>query len=66
MNTGATHHLTGKYNIMPDVRQMAPILVVLDDGRQRVLKIEGKIRLGSYLVLKSVFYVEKFQSDLIL
>lgn len=44
---------------------MASVLIVLADGRERVSVKEGTVRLGSNLVMKSVFYVEEFQSDLI-
>jgi len=65
MDTGASHHLTGKFEILTNVRDMAPVLIVLADGRERVSSKEGSIRLGTDLVMKSVFYVEEFQSDLI-
>lgn len=65
MDTGASHHLTGKFNILTDVRNMDPILVVMADGRQRISDKVGTVVLGSNLILQSVFYVDEFQSDLI-
>ena len=66
MDTGASHHLTGKYHLLTDVRDIAqPVLVILADGRERISVKEGTVVLGPNLVLKSVFYVEEFQSDLI-
>ncbi|CAL9221360.1 unnamed protein product [Arabidopsis halleri] len=65
MDTGASHHLTGKYEILTNVRDMDPVLIVLADGRERVSVKEGSVRLGSDLEMKYVFYVEEFQSDLI-
>lgn len=44
---------------------MALVLVILADGREMISVKEWTIRLGLDLVLKSVFYVEGFQSDLI-
>lgn len=65
MDTKASHHLTGRYDILRDVPEMAPILIILADGRERVSNKEGTLYLGSNLVLRSVFFVEDFQSDLI-
>lgn len=66
LDSGASHHLTGKYHLLHDVRKMEqPVLVILADGRQRVSDKEGTVVLGPNLILKYVFYVEEFQSDLI-
>lgn len=59
MDTGATHHLTGRYDILSDVRDMSPILVIMADGHEWVSVKEGSVRLGSKLILESVFYVEE-------
>lgn len=65
LDTGATHHITGRYDILTDVKDMAPVMIILADGRQRISVKEGSVRLESHLVLKSVFYVEEMKSDLI-
>ncbi|KAG7543542.1 Integrase catalytic core [Arabidopsis thaliana x Arabidopsis arenosa] len=65
LDTGASHHLTGNFEILTNVRNMDPVLVVLADGRERITCKEGTVVLGSNLILKSVFYVEEFQSDLV-
>lgn len=65
MDTGASHHLTGRFDILMDVRDIAPVVIVLADGREKISEKEGTVRLGSNLLLKSVFYVEDFHSDLI-
>ena len=65
LDTGASHHLTGKFDILNDIKDMEPVLIVLAAGRERVSVKEGKIRIGQGLVLNSVFYVEGMPSDLI-
>ena len=65
MDTGASHHLTGRLDILTDVREIQPVGIVLADGRERVAVKEGTVRLGSNLILRSVYYVEDFKTDLI-
>ncbi|XP_010468697.1 PREDICTED: uncharacterized protein LOC104748804 [Camelina sativa] len=65
LDTGASHHLTGNFDILESVRNMEPVLVILADGRQRIACQEGTVVIGPNLVLKSVFFVEHLQSDLI-
>ena len=65
MDTGASHHLTGRMDALSNVRNMSPVLIILADGREQVSFKEGSIRLGSNLVMKSVYFVEGFKSDLI-
>lgn len=64
MDTGASHHLTGRFDALTNVRDMPPVLIIMADGREHVSFKEGSISLGSYLVIKSVYYVEELQSDL--
>lgn len=65
MDTGASHHLTGNYSLLTDVRKMEPVFIILADGRERISVTEGTVVLGSHLIMKSVFYVEEMCSDLI-
>lgn len=65
LDTGASHHLTGRYDALIDVRKMALVLFIMADGREHVLVKQGSIRLGNNLVMKSVYYVEELKSDLI-
>ncbi|XP_019096815.1 PREDICTED: uncharacterized protein LOC109131005 [Camelina sativa] len=65
MDTGASHHLTGRLDLLTDVKDMLPVGIILADGRERVSIKEGSIRLGPNLILRSVYYVKGFQSDLI-
>lgn len=65
MDTGASHHLRGKFDIFTDIRDIAPVMIILTDGRERISVKEGTVRLGHNLILHSVFYVEEMHSDLI-
>lgn len=65
LDTGASHHMTGNLELLSDMRSMSPVLIILADGNKRVAVSEGTVRLGSHLILKSVFYVKELESDLI-
>ncbi|CAA7031059.1 unnamed protein product [Microthlaspi erraticum] len=65
LDTGASHHMTGKLNLLTDLRNISPVLIILADGNKRVAVREGTVRLGSRLILNSVFFVEGLTSDLI-
>ncbi|CAA7019035.1 unnamed protein product [Microthlaspi erraticum] len=65
MDTGASHHITGNFSLLTDVRNMDPVLIILADGRERISIVQGTVLLGSHLILKSVFFVEGFHTDLI-
>ncbi|XP_010473846.1 PREDICTED: uncharacterized protein LOC104753269 [Camelina sativa] len=47
LDTGASHHLTSRLDILTDVRDMAPVGVVLADDRERILVKEGSSELIS-------------------
>jgi len=64
MDTGASHHLTGRFETLTNVREMPPVLIIMADGREQVSYKEGSISLGSHLVMKSIYYVEELKSDL--
>ncbi|CAB79159.1 LTR retrotransposon like protein [Arabidopsis thaliana] len=61
----ASHHMTGNLELLSGMRSMSPVLIILADGNKRVAVSEGTVRLGSHLILKSVFYVKELESDLI-
>lgn len=58
LDTCASHHLTGKYDILENVRDMEPVLIIMADGREQVSVKVGSVKLGSGLIMKSVYYVE--------
>lgn len=62
---GASHHLTGRLDILSNLRDMVLVMIILADGRERVSMTEGTISLGSNLNLQSIFYAEGLCSDLI-
>ena len=65
MDTSASHRLIGRFNVLKNIRDMAPVLIVMADGREQVSLKEGTVYLGVDLVMKSVYYVEELISDLI-
>nr|AWW15216.1 putative polyprotein [Leavenworthia alabamica] len=65
LDTGASHHLTGRYEVLNNVRDMPPVLIIMADGREQVARKEGSVSLGPNLIMKSVYFVEELKSDLI-
>ncbi|XP_010478154.1 PREDICTED: uncharacterized protein LOC104757134 [Camelina sativa] len=65
LDTGASHHLTGRLEVLFDLKAMAPVMVILADGREHVSVLEGVVILGAGLILRYVYYVEGLCSDLI-
>lgn len=65
LDTGASHHMTGKLESLSYLRDMPPIFVILADGIQRIAVKEGTVCLCSNLIMRSVFYIAKMKSDLI-
>lgn len=65
LDTGASHHMTSNLKYLSDLRDISPVLIIFADGRERISVKEGTVYLGSDLVLRSIFYVEEMQSDLI-
>ncbi|CAL9218576.1 unnamed protein product, partial [Arabidopsis halleri] len=41
MDTWASHHLTGRFEALSNVRDMPPVLIIMADGRQQVSIKEG-------------------------
>jgi len=48
--------LKEKLDILTNVRDMAPVSIILADGREIVFVKEGMVKLSSKLKLKSVFF----------
>ncbi|XP_010485018.1 PREDICTED: uncharacterized protein LOC104763329 [Camelina sativa] len=65
LDTCASHHLTGRLEVLSDLKDMAPVMVILADGREHISVLEGVVALGAGLILRSVYYVEGLCSDLI-
>ncbi|CAN6914064.1 unnamed protein product [Brassica oleracea] len=46
LDRGASHHTTGKLDLLTDLRSIAPVLVILADGNKKIALKEGTICLG--------------------
>jgi len=55
----------GHLDILESVKEMEQISIVLVDGREKVAVKERSVRIGPCLILRSVYYVENFHTDLI-
>lgn len=51
IDSGATNHMSGTFDYLTDVDDMAPVLIKLPDGRFNTSTKQGKVRLGSSLSL---------------
>ncbi|XP_010420948.1 PREDICTED: uncharacterized protein LOC104706448 [Camelina sativa] len=61
----ASEKSSGRYDILSNIREMSPVLIIMADGRERVSLKEGSVQLGSGLVLQSVYYVDELHAYLI-
>ena len=66
IDSGATNHMTGTFEYLTDINDMALVLINLHEGRFTTSTKHGKVRLGSSLSLEEVFYVDGLQFHLIL
>lgn len=64
-DSGATNHMTGCYEYLSEVGDMAPVLIKLPDGRFTTSTKHGYVRLGSSLSLHEVFFVYGLHCHLI-
>lgn len=62
LDTGASHHMTGKTESLSDLHEMPMVLVILPDGTKLKSVKEGTVHLRSHLVMRSVFYAEEMRS----
>lgn len=65
LDTGATHHMTCKKEILRDLRKSTPTQIILADGRPVISDTVGMVVLNSHLSLVEVFYIENLGFDLI-
>lgn len=65
LDTGATHHLTCRKDILENLRKSTPTYIVLADKRTVLADTVGSVRLNSYLSLAEVYYIEDLGFDLI-
>ncbi|XP_010518640.1 PREDICTED: uncharacterized protein LOC104793917 [Camelina sativa] len=65
IDSGVTHHLTCKKEILTNLRTSTPTQIILADGRTMVGNTVGTVVLNSHLRLIDVFYIENLGFDLI-
>lgn len=64
-DTGASNHMTGSIDYLTDLRDMAPMLIKLPDGRFTTSTKHGSVSVGSSLTLHNVFFVDGVHCHLI-
>ena len=65
LDTGATHHMTGRLDLLEDIRDITPVSVMLPAGADVMTLKQGTVRLTSQLSLQNVYYVDGFHTNLI-
>lgn len=65
LDTGATHHMTGRLDLLKNIRPVAPVPVTLPAGANVLSNQQGTIQLTSHIHLKNVYYVDGFHTNLI-
>lgn len=63
LDTGATHHMTGRSDILEEVRNIIPVWVKLPNGRDSLASKQGSIRLSQRLTLHNVYLVDGFDTN---
>ncbi|KAJ3685421.1 hypothetical protein LUZ61_014585 [Rhynchospora tenuis] len=57
LDSGASHHMTGNFSCLKDVHKIVPSSVVLPNGYQTMVELEGTVHLNGGLILNRVLYV---------
>ncbi|KAG7578912.1 Integrase catalytic core [Arabidopsis thaliana x Arabidopsis arenosa] len=65
LDTGATHHMTGRSDLMMDIRDIASVSVLLPAGADVVSTKQGTVRLTPTLSLHNVYLINGFHTNLI-
>ncbi|KAJ4760696.1 Retroelement pol polyprotein-like [Rhynchospora pubera] len=65
LDSGASHHMTGNYECLQSVHDIAPSSVGLPNGTQTMAKHEGQVVLQGTLTLRKVLYVPTLNCNLI-
>lgn len=58
--------MTRTLEFLMDIRDMAPVLIKLTDGRFTTANKQGRVSLGSSLCLQDVFFVDGLKCHLVL
>lgn len=65
LDTGATHHMTGRSDLLTDIRDIAPVSVSLPAGKDTTATKQGTVKLTSHLSIKDVYLIPGFHINLI-
>ena len=65
LDTGASHHMTGRLDCLSHVEDMMECPVGLPNGEQTAATKEGKVELNDELKLANVLYVPSLQCNLV-
>ncbi|KAJ4751619.1 Retroelement pol polyprotein-like [Rhynchospora pubera] len=65
VDSGASHHMTGNFECLRNVHKILPSSVVLPNGGQTSVELEGSVYLCGGLILKRVLYVPCLNCNLI-
>ncbi|KAG7578844.1 Zinc finger CCHC-type [Arabidopsis thaliana x Arabidopsis arenosa] len=65
LDTGATHHMTGRPDLLENTRDIAPVSVLLPTGADAIATKQGTVRLTSQLSIINVYLVPGFHINLI-
>lgn len=65
LDTGATHHMTGRRDLMVDIRDIAPVSVLLPAGADVLATKQGTVPITAQLSLKNVYLIDGFHTNLI-
>ncbi|CAA7024092.1 unnamed protein product [Microthlaspi erraticum] len=65
LDTCATHHMTGKIDLLHDIRSISPVFVTLPAGKNVISSQQGTVFLTPNLCLKNVYFVPGFHINLI-
>ncbi|KAG7600532.1 Retrotransposon Copia-like N-terminal [Arabidopsis suecica] len=65
LDTGATHHMTGQRELLEDIRDVAPVSVLLPAGADVIASQQGTVHLTPTLSIKNVYLINGFHTNLI-
>ncbi|KAG7536884.1 Ribonuclease H-like superfamily [Arabidopsis suecica] len=65
IDTRSSNHMTRTLEFLMDIRDMAPVLIKLTDGRFTTANKQGRVSLGSSLCLQDVFFVDGLKCHLV-
>ncbi|XP_074281615.1 uncharacterized protein LOC141606139 [Silene latifolia] len=65
IDSGASHHMTGRKSLLANISIQNPSTVTLPDGSKIIAREHGELVLSDNFVLKDVLYVPKLTCDLI-